>query len=63
MVRNSLDYVRIQTTSALNLPTGPVTSYEQLHGNWIKSADCKFAEVPGFGDRKTVECICQKTQE
>ena len=34
-----------------------------LHGNWIKSADCEFAEVPGFGDRKTVECICQKTQE
>ena len=47
--------------AALNLPGGTITSYEQLHGNWIKSADCKFAEVPGFGDRKTVECICQKT--
>merc|ERR1719337_165685 len=43
--------------AALNIE-GPVTSYEMLHGNWIKSADCKFAEVPGFGDRKTVECIC-----
>ena len=49
--------------TALNVPTGEITSYEMLHGNWIKSADCKFAEVPGFGDRKTVECICQKTQE
>jgi len=48
--------------AALNIE-GPVTSYEMLHGNWIKSADCEFAEVPGFGDRKTVECICQKTQE
>ena len=48
--------------AALNVK-GEVTSYEMLHGNWIKSADCKFAEVPGFGDRKTVECICQKTQE
>ena len=47
--------------AALNVPSGDITSYEMLHGNWIKSADCKFAEVPGFGDRKTVECICQKT--
>ena len=47
--------------AALNVPEGEITSYEMLHGNWIKSADCKFAEVPGFGDRKTVECICQKT--
>ena len=44
--------------SALNLPTGPVTSYEQLHGNWIKSADC---ETAGFeGDEGAVNCICQK---
>ena len=48
--------------AALNVK-GEVTSYEMLHGNWIKSADCKFAEVPGFGARKTVECICQKTQD
>merc|ERR1719192_1167630 len=27
--------------AALNIE-GPVTSYEMLHGNWIKSADCKF---------------------
>ena len=47
--------------AALNVPSGDITSYEMLHGNWIKSADCKFAEVPGLGDRKTVECICQKT--
>merc|ERR1740116_237591 len=33
--------------SALNLPTGPVTSYEQLHGNWIKSTDCESAGLPG----------------
>ena len=40
------------------LPTGPVTSYEQLHGNWIKSADC---ETAGFeGDEGAVNCICQK---
>ena len=44
--------------AALNLPTGPVTSYEQLHGNWIKSADC---ETAGFeGDEGAVNCICQK---
>ena len=33
-------------------------SYEQLHGNWIKSADC---ETAGFeGDEGAVNCICQK---
>ena len=37
--------------AALNVPEGDITSYEMLHGNWIKSADCKFAEVPGFGER------------
>jgi len=47
-------------SSALNLPEGDLTSYEQLHGNWIKSADCEYADVPAFGPRKTVNCICQK---
>jgi len=46
--------------SALNVPNGEVTSYEMLHGNWVKSADCEFLDVPAFGPRKTVECICQK---
>jgi len=46
--------------SALNVPDGEVTSYEMLHGNWVKSADCEFLDVPAFGPRKTVECICQK---
>ena len=40
------------------LPTGPVTSYEQLHGNWIKSADCESAGLPD--DQNEVNCICQK---
>jgi len=48
--------------AALNIE-GPITSYEMLHGNWIKSENCKTAAVEGFGDLKTVECICQKTQE
>jgi len=46
--------------SALNVPNGEVTSYEMLHGNWVKSADCEVLDVPAFGPRKTVECICQK---
>jgi len=48
--------------AALNLPSGDIGSFEELHSNWIKSADCKFAEVPAFGSRKTISCICQKTQ-
>jgi len=46
--------------AALNVPSGPITSYEQLHGNWIKSENCKTASVPGLGDKKTINCICQK---
>jgi hypothetical protein len=47
--------------AALNLPSGPITSYEQLHGNWIKSKDCEYADVEfDGGDKKTVNCICQK---
>ena len=44
--------------AALNLPTGPVTSYEQLHGNWIKSTDCESAGLED--DKDEVNCICQK---
>ena len=44
--------------AALNLPTGPVTSYEQLHGNWIKSTDCESAGLED--DQDEVNCICQK---
>ena len=44
--------------AALNVPEGDITSYEMLHGNWIKSADC---ETAGFeGDEGAVNCICQK---
>merc|ERR1719464_1175025 len=28
--------------AALNLPSGDIGSFEELHSNWIKSADCKF---------------------
>ena len=44
--------------AALNLPGGSVTSYEQLHGNWIKSTDCESAGLPD--DQNEVNCICQK---
>jgi len=47
--------------AALNLPSGDITSYEELHSNWIKSADCESAQVPNL-DKKEVYCICQKTQ-
>jgi len=47
--------------SSMNLPPGPISSYEQLHSNWIKSRDCKSADVPDIG-KKEVYCICQKTQ-
>merc|ERR1711937_165395 len=46
--------------AALNVPSGPITSYEELHSNWIKSENCKTASVPGLGDKKTINCICQK---
>jgi len=46
---------------ALNVPDGPITSYEQLHGNWIKSADCGVVDS-AFGPKESVYCICQKTQ-
>merc|ERR1712029_1165397 len=50
--------------SALDLPNGEVTSFEMLHGNWIKSKDCEYADVEfDGGDKKTVECICQKTNQ
>merc|ERR1719500_730668 len=39
------DFDKAPGSAALNIE-GPVTSYEMLHGNWIKSADCEFAEVP-----------------
>jgi len=48
--------------AALNVPSGPITSYEELHSNWIKSTDCEFADVPALGPKKTINCICQKTQ-
>ena len=32
--------------------------YEQLHGNWIKSADCETAGLED--DQDEVNCICQK---
>merc|ERR1712037_641918 len=48
-------------SSALNLPDGDLTSYEQLHGNWIKSADCEYADVPAFGPRKTVNCTARRS--
>ena len=44
--------------AALNVPSGPITSYEQLHGNWIKSTDCESAGLPD--DQNEVNCICQK---
>ena len=44
--------------AALNLPGGTITSYEQLHGNWIKSADCETAGLED--DQDEVNCICQK---
>jgi len=47
--------------AAMNLPSGDITSYEELHSNWIKSADCESAQVPNL-DKKEVHCICQKTQ-
>jgi len=47
--------------ASLNVPSGPISSYDQLHGNWIKSTDCKSAEVPDLG-KEEVNCICQKTQ-
>ena len=47
--------------AALNVPSGDITSYEELHSNWIKSADCESAQVPNL-DKKEVHCICQKTQ-
>jgi len=48
--------------AAMNLPSGDITSYEELHSNWIKSADCEFADVPALGPKKSINCICQKTQ-
>jgi len=47
--------------ASMNLPPGPISSYDQLHSNWIKSQDCKSAQVPNL-DKKEVHCICQKTQ-
>ena len=45
-------------SQAPDSPTGPVTSYEQLHGNWIKSTDCESAGLED--DQDEVNCICQK---
>merc|ERR1712157_205280 len=31
--------------ASMNLPPGPISSYDQLHSNWIKSQDCKSASA------------------
>jgi len=47
--------------AALNLPSGDIDSYDELHGNWIKSdKECTNVDVPSLGPKKTVNCICQK---
>jgi len=48
--------------ASMNLPPGPISSYDELHGNWIKSQDCKYADIDAFGNKEPVHCICQKTQ-
>jgi len=49
--------------NSLNLPSGEITSYDQLHGNWVKSENCETAgdELDYKGPQKPT-CICQKTQ-
>jgi len=48
--------------AALNVPVDEITSYEELHGNWIKSFDCETADFDALGQKQKVHCICQKTQ-
>jgi len=47
--------------NSLNLPSGEITSYDQLHGNWIKSEDCELAGTDfDYGGPQKPTCICQK---
>jgi len=44
-------------------PQGPITSYDELHSNWIKSANCETAgDELDFKGPQSIHCICQKTQ-
>jgi len=56
--------------NSLGIPDGPISSYEQLHGNWIK-VQCDIQDMPPLenlpnpersSDETPIKCICQKTQ-
>jgi len=56
--------------NSLGIPDGPISSYEQLHGNWIKVQcdDDKVDDIINLSnperssDETPIKCICQKTQ-